>query len=166
MGPKFTWWNNRDEGELIRCKLDQVFSNLDWSVIFNRAMVFNDVIAASDHAMQRIELIHHKRMFWKRRWHFESAWINDSRCERIVSTEMERCDGNIGNFLHQLSSTKQKLGHQNPNPIKEIQVQIQKKKKELQATHEVDGRFIRAKLIQRELHEMLKIEELMWKQRS
>ncbi|EOX94469.1 Uncharacterized protein TCM_004053 [Theobroma cacao] len=86
---------------------------------------------SSDHAMQRIELIHHKRMFWKRRWHFESAWINDSRCERIVSTEMERCDGNIGNFLHQLSSTKQKLGHQNPNPIKEIQVQIQKKKKEM-----------------------------------
>ncbi|EOY01056.1 Uncharacterized protein TCM_010994 [Theobroma cacao] len=48
-GPKFTWWNNKDEGQFFRCGLDRALANGGWCIRFPRAAVFNKALGSSDH---------------------------------------------------------------------------------------------------------------------
>ncbi|KAF7152387.1 hypothetical protein RHSIM_Rhsim01G0140300 [Rhododendron simsii] len=48
-GPKFTWRNNRRNGDLIMERIDMAFANAKWSELHSQAMVFVDAGIGSDH---------------------------------------------------------------------------------------------------------------------
>ncbi|EOY19054.1 Uncharacterized protein TCM_043714 [Theobroma cacao] len=52
-GPRFTWWNNRDEEARIRCRLDRAMATQDWSAKFPRMVVFTESLGALDHLVLR-----------------------------------------------------------------------------------------------------------------
>ncbi|KAG5529490.1 hypothetical protein RHGRI_030022 [Rhododendron griersonianum] len=48
-GPKFTWRNNRRDGDLIMERIDMAFANAKWRELHNQAMVIVDAAIGSDH---------------------------------------------------------------------------------------------------------------------
>lgn len=53
-GPKFSWWNNRDEEAHIQCRLDHNVATTNWINSFPRCAVYTKSLGASNHLAIRL----------------------------------------------------------------------------------------------------------------
>ncbi|XP_075665228.1 uncharacterized protein LOC142634864 [Castanea sativa] len=172
VGPCFTWIYQKKDGIQIRERLDRALANQDWISLFPLAKLFHKSSSASDHIPLLLKFVHiPKRKKQKKLFRFESMWLGDARCEKIVSDAwsegllscspfpIERC----------LEECKSKLKNWNHNEFGHVgkrinQLQKQLEWLELQPPSPDANRSLRDTRV--ELNCWLEKENTMWKQRS
>ena len=75
-GNPFTWSNRRDELANIKERLNRIFSNDKWRILFPRAAVRHILISTSDHSPILLLSEGEDRNI-KRPFKFEEAWTRD-----------------------------------------------------------------------------------------
>ncbi|XP_030453714.2 uncharacterized protein LOC115675253 [Syzygium oleosum] len=82
-GCAYTWANNREGENFVKEKLDRVFCNLDWRLLFPTAEAFALVAIGSDHSPllldSSIEVVQRRREF-----RFEAYWNEEAECSKII----------------------------------------------------------------------------------
>ncbi|KAK8601187.1 hypothetical protein V6N12_051029 [Hibiscus sabdariffa] len=107
-GEAYTWSNQRSEED------DRVLSSLEWSFLFPKAIAIIDAAIASDHA-PIVLLTNGVMKNVKRDFKFESRWLIEEECSRLVEEEWTSTEGRNqrGTFRVKLRRTKVKLGKWN-----------------------------------------------------
>ena len=86
-GPAFSWSNRREDGALVRARLDRCVANNDWLLFFPNYQVHNVVFATSDH-MGLMVLLNPPQVApngnRKRLFCFEHIWIRELGCEDSI----------------------------------------------------------------------------------
>ncbi|KAG5549293.1 hypothetical protein RHGRI_014597 [Rhododendron griersonianum] len=82
-GPKFTWRNNRRDGDLIMERIDMAFANAKWRELHNQAMVFVDAAIGSDHNPLILNTSFPMQKVGKP-FRFESFWTTKESCKSII----------------------------------------------------------------------------------
>ncbi|KAG5517160.1 hypothetical protein RHGRI_037799 [Rhododendron griersonianum] len=83
-GPKFTWRNNRREDAFIMERIDMAFANADWREMHEHAMVLVEAAIGSDHNPLILNTTPTPNKVGKP-FKFESFWVTDEECKRVVS---------------------------------------------------------------------------------
>jgi len=87
VGPNFTWLYQRGDGFQIRERLDRAIVSLDWSTLFPMARLFHKSSYVSDHCPLLLTFFEKpNRGGHKKGFRFEAMWVQDPRCENIVSS--------------------------------------------------------------------------------
>ncbi|KAK9990736.1 hypothetical protein SO802_025721 [Lithocarpus litseifolius] len=84
VGPKYTWWYVRRDGEQIRERLDKALATTKWLNLFPEAKLHHLTSSASDHSLLLLKLVQRSRRRPKKLFRFESIWLKDPRCEEVV----------------------------------------------------------------------------------
>ncbi|KAK8980814.1 hypothetical protein V6N11_047945 [Hibiscus sabdariffa] len=92
-GGAHTWSNQRSEANEICEKLDRVFSSVERSFLFLKAIAIIDVAIASDHAAI-VLLTNGVMKKVKRDFKFEYRWLIEEECSRLVEEEWTSREGN------------------------------------------------------------------------
>ncbi|KAK8999419.1 hypothetical protein V6N11_070586 [Hibiscus sabdariffa] len=87
-GGSYTWSNQRCDEEAILEKLDRVVSSLEWNFMFPKAISFIDIAIASDHS-PIILLTNGVVKNTKKDFKFESIWLMENECSRVIQEEWE-----------------------------------------------------------------------------
>ncbi|KAK8517476.1 hypothetical protein V6N12_016327 [Hibiscus sabdariffa] len=87
-GGSYTWSNQRCDEEAILEKLDRVVSSLEWNFLFPKAISFIDIAIASDHS-PIILLTNGVVKNTKKDFKFESRWLMENECSRVIKEEWE-----------------------------------------------------------------------------
>ena len=87
---KFTWLYQTTSGVQIQERLDRVLTTLEWMSLYPIAKLHHLSSSVSDHS----PLSHHLFQQRKKRRHtknfqFESIWLKDLRCEKVVKDAWE-----------------------------------------------------------------------------
>ncbi|KAK8593086.1 hypothetical protein V6N12_045173 [Hibiscus sabdariffa] len=91
-GGAYTWSNQRSEENEICEKLDRVLSLLEWGFLFPGAITIINVAIASDHALI-VLLTNGMTKKVKRDFKFESRWLIEEECSRMVEEEWTNTGG-------------------------------------------------------------------------
>ncbi|KAG5537913.1 hypothetical protein RHGRI_025114 [Rhododendron griersonianum] len=83
-GPKFTWRNNRRDDAFIMERIDMAFANADWREMHEHAMVLVEAAIGSDHNPLILNTTPTPNKVGKP-FKFESFWVTDEECKRVVS---------------------------------------------------------------------------------
>ncbi|KAK8480284.1 hypothetical protein V6N11_057054 [Hibiscus sabdariffa] len=84
----YTWSNRRSNDDVICEKLDRVLTSLEWSFLFPRAVVIVEAAIASEHAPILL-LTNGIEKRAKKDFKFESKWLLEDECPKIVKEEWE-----------------------------------------------------------------------------
>lgn len=83
-GPRFTWRNNKSNGDFIMERIDMGFANVNWRETFDKALIFVEVAVGSDHNPLLLDTdFSLKKVI--RQFRFESLWTIEEDCKCIVS---------------------------------------------------------------------------------
>ncbi|KAK8473933.1 hypothetical protein V6N11_069905 [Hibiscus sabdariffa] len=106
-GGTYTWSNRRSNDDVICEKLDRVLTSLEWNFLFPRATAIVEAAITSDHAPILL-LTNGIEKRAKKDIKFESKWLLDEECSKIVKGEWEdRRDRQCrGTFRVKLRRTK------------------------------------------------------------
>ena len=86
VGPNFTWLYQRGDGFQIRECLDRALVSTNWSALFPMARLFHKSSSVSNHCPLLLTFFEKpKRGRHKKGLKFEAMWVQDTRCESIVS---------------------------------------------------------------------------------
>lgn len=77
-GPKFTWSNHRPLSQLIQGRIDRVFANADWNVMYPKACVKHLERSFSDHCPIVLSLRNYMGCQFPRPFRFQSMCIPPS----------------------------------------------------------------------------------------
>ena len=83
-GPKFTWLNKREIGNLIQCRLDRCWVNPDWRAFFTKAYVTHLARINSDHCPLLLKLNPDLRQGFNRPFRFQSVWLSHKDFSAVV----------------------------------------------------------------------------------
>ena len=90
VGLKFTWLYQRRDGTQIRERLDRALASTNWHSLFPTAKLHHKSSSVSIHNPLLLHLfskkIHQKH---KKIFRFESMWLKDERCEKVVTEAWE-----------------------------------------------------------------------------
>lgn len=84
VGPKYTWWYVRRDGEQIWEQLDRALATTEWLTLFPEAKLHHLTSSVSNHSPLLLKLFQKRRRRPKKLFCFESMWIKDPRCEEVV----------------------------------------------------------------------------------
>ena len=84
-GPRFTWTNRQPLPHLVQERIDKVFVNADWNILYPKACVMHLERSHSDHSPVLLSLrqdhgTHHARPF-----RFQPMWLNHPSFAGLVS---------------------------------------------------------------------------------
>ncbi|KAK9000663.1 hypothetical protein V6N11_081152 [Hibiscus sabdariffa] len=82
-GGMFTWSNKRSGEDVILEKLDRALATVEWSALFDRAIVLVEAAIASDHCPLVLCTDGLSRRS-KREFKFESKWITEEECYNVI----------------------------------------------------------------------------------
>lgn len=89
--PKFTWIYQRRDGYQIRERLDRALVSLDWAFLFPSTKLFHRSSSTSGHNPLLLNFFSRKKKKLKRVFRFESMWLKDQRCKKVVSNAWNEC---------------------------------------------------------------------------
>ncbi|XP_023883670.1 uncharacterized protein LOC111995958 [Quercus suber] len=76
-GPRYTWTNKREINNLIQERIDRIFMNPSWCLLFLGAKVSHLTRCHSDHYSVLLEIVPKQTTFLKRPFRFQSFWLSD-----------------------------------------------------------------------------------------
>ncbi|KAF7143420.1 hypothetical protein RHSIM_Rhsim05G0112800 [Rhododendron simsii] len=124
-GPKFTWRNNRSDGEFIMERIDLAFANSKRREDFDTAMVLVEVAVGSDYNLLLLntDLSLNKV---KKPFKFESFWTTEESCKQIVSSSWaQNVNGsNMFRLCKKLRGSKDKLKEWHKNNFEDLRLPI------------------------------------------
>ena len=90
IGSKFSWLYQTTSGVQIRERLDRALATLEWRSLYPTSKLHHLSSSVSDHSPLSLHLFQQRK---KRRhkifFRFESMWLKDLRCEKVVKDAWE-----------------------------------------------------------------------------
>ena len=83
-GPKYTWTNKRELGNLIQCRLDRCWVNPGWKELYPEACVTHLARVNSDHCLLLLRLHPPLGSIVDRPFRFQTFWLSHSEFPAIV----------------------------------------------------------------------------------
>lgn len=83
-GPKFTRSNKREIGDLIQCKLDRCWANLEWKEFFNEANVTHLARVNFYHCPLLLNLNPNTGVISNWPFKFQSVWLSHMKFLNVV----------------------------------------------------------------------------------
>ena len=169
-GNKFTWWNKRWGRGAIRERLDRAIASPSWRLSFPNASVFHLGAINSDHAPLLIDT-NPADDFCPRPFRFEAMWVRDLRCGGVIRKAWSTVVTGSHAFVlcRKQSITSKALSKWNKEvfgncnlKIKELTASIT----ELQAKSRSERNVRKEAMLQGELNEWLRRNEVLWRQKS
>ena len=84
-GPRFTWSNRREVQALIQERIDRVFVNPSWCLLYPEARVVHLTRCHSDHCPILLEMQPRINLGRKRPFRFQTCWLSEPSFPSIVS---------------------------------------------------------------------------------
>nr|XP_023875292.1 uncharacterized protein LOC111987785 [Quercus suber] len=84
LGPKFTWSNKRETGDLIQRRLDRCWANPDWKEFYSEANVTHLARINSDHCPLVLNLNPNMGNVSDKTFRFQSIWLNHEEFPTVV----------------------------------------------------------------------------------
>uniref|UniRef100_A0A803NPG3 DUF4283 domain-containing protein n=1 Tax=Cannabis sativa TaxID=3483 RepID=A0A803NPG3_CANSA len=166
-GCKFTWRNKRDNGKLIRERIDRVLVDTDWLTLYSKAGVRNLPIVASDHGPILFD-----SLMCKRRgsgiFRFYEAQFREESCLDVIK-EAWFMGGDQARLVGSLKKTKNALQIWSKRVFCDTEKNLQKLEERLsllQSHKNWEEIAVEEAQIQLRLKEEWARNELCWKQRS
>ena len=94
-GPKFTWSNKREIGNLIQCRLDKCWANPDWRAFFTEANVTHLARINSNHCPLLLNLNPDLGQGSNRPFRFQSVWLSHKYFPAVVHEAWAGMDDNL-----------------------------------------------------------------------
>ncbi|XP_075663243.1 uncharacterized protein LOC142632789 [Castanea sativa] len=83
-GPRFTWSNRQPLTHLIQERIDRVFANTDWNVLYPEASVRHLERSHSDHCPIVLSLHHDQGTPFPKPFRFQPMWLSHSSFPDLV----------------------------------------------------------------------------------
>ncbi|WCJ20993.1 hypothetical protein M5689_003187 [Euphorbia peplus] len=88
-GTDFTWTNCREDGGIIRERLDQFVKTVEWDVLFPNAIVYHLARVSSDHITILLDT-ESKPSSGGAPFRLKAMWLKDKGCKHVIITEWNR----------------------------------------------------------------------------
>jgi hypothetical protein len=172
-GPRFTWCNNRRDGNFTQERLDRAVANSEWCSRFNHVRVQVLEAIASDHnpilVLFNEELVESGPS--RRAFKFEAKWQLDTECHEISKAAWERevVESNqLREVQDRLSACQKDLAQWSKEKFgRDTEILKQKRKRLLQLQGNNSPSHVEdIKQIQKEIDDLLEREDIKWKQRA
>ncbi|XP_019198078.1 PREDICTED: uncharacterized protein LOC109191859 [Ipomoea nil] len=165
-GGRYTWVKGRGTDDWVEERLDRAVATLPWIELHEEAVVRNIYTQQSDHCAILIDVHAAYTRVAIRRFRFESAWLLEEGCTRVVDTAWRMSMGL--SFPERLAVCSERLGRWGGDHHRKFGVRSNKLRRTLDQLKEdrtpaAVNLFFKA---ERELEAIMKAEELFWKQRS
>ncbi|KAL0012862.1 hypothetical protein SO802_007970 [Lithocarpus litseifolius] len=107
-GPKFTWSNKRELGNLIQCRLDRCWANPAWKVYFSEANVTHLAKINSDHCPLLLNLNPDAGPSSSRPFRFQSVWLSHKDFPAVVRDAWTGLEDNLEGAISRFTTSAQK----------------------------------------------------------
>ena len=173
-GPDFSWSNRREDGALVRARLDRCVANNEWLLLFPSYQVHHVVFAASDHMGLMVLLNpplvppsgNRKKLF-----RFEHMWVRESGYEDTIKSAWSCPISGSPMFIvaQKIKTCRMHLLQWNQTQARINPRLIEAKKNRLtqlesSPLHEYSSSEVNA--LRREINILVEKEEIFWRQRS
>lgn len=168
-GHPFTWTNKRELEENIQCRLDRAVATEEFISRFSPIRVLHLPRYGSDHAPILIDLesdfmnAHKKRT---RLFRFEEAWTKEANSEDTIRNVWNGGGFNLPGRINGMQHLGSSFEGMNMGSIKKEIKRIEKILCDSNLWSSTHADLIRFKTLEKQLDDLLKTEEVMWRQRS
>ncbi|XP_074314848.1 uncharacterized protein LOC141651019 [Silene latifolia] len=167
-GYAFTFDNGQAGENNRQCRIDRAMKNEGWRELFPYAKVVHLGREWSDHSPIKVVLDGREGMDGrsKRNFRFEQIWVGEERCEDTIRRAWEESDWDVVDTISRCARELQKWKGVS---IGKIMRGINRKRKRLEWLNVNERSVINVregKVVMRELNDLLKQEEIFWRQRS
>ena len=107
-GPKFTWSNKREIGNLIQCRLDRCWANPDWRTFFIEANVTHLARINSDHCPLLLNLNPDSGHSSNKPFRFQLVWLSHKDFPAVVREAWTGMDDNLEGAISCFTDRAQK----------------------------------------------------------
>jgi hypothetical protein len=169
-GNIFTWTNRQEGTHLIKSRLDRFFATPNWISMFPNYINTHLTRYRSDHCPILLDFSHisctrnyNQQHYGKK---FEQIWTTNENHYNIVKNAWQNGQGNVGHKLQYTLNTLHNWGKKTfgviPKRIKETQQELDV----LQNDQDNQNLAQQIRNKEKELDDLLEMEELWWSQRS
>ncbi|XP_019163454.1 PREDICTED: uncharacterized protein LOC109159798 [Ipomoea nil] len=166
LGSRFTWERGRGTEAWVEERLDRAVATAEWSDIFEEAEVENLLTFTSDHNAIFLSLEMLNIRGGRKAFKFESAWILDEGCGKVVEQVWRRSSGEL--FHQRIAECGRQLSRWGKEYYNKFGTQAKKLRNILEVLRDArDQQSVNEyMLIEGELLTIMRQEEIFWKQRS
>ncbi|XP_072088208.1 uncharacterized protein [Arachis hypogaea] len=168
VGHTFMWTNNQGGNQNVQERLDRATANINWKEAFPRAVVQHLQRYRSDRCPILIDMVRDSTFKKKRvkKFRFEEVWLEKEEREEIVKRTWIPGSSGVKKKLEICSKSLEEWGKNQFGQIPKVIVEKQKRLDDMQQGPQTEQAVAKAKMLQGELDELLKQEEIWWVQRS
>ncbi|KAG5524194.1 hypothetical protein RHGRI_031004 [Rhododendron griersonianum] len=172
-GPRFTWRNNRADGDFIMERLDMAFANAKWREMHTQALLFVEAAIGSDHNPLILNTSFPLRKVGKP-FRFESFWTTEEGCKPVIAKAwaVDYEGSEMKKVCKKLRGCKEKLKVWHQQNFGDIRLQIASLKDQLVGIQkELEDNFnpdflIAERVIKRKIEDLWQKDSMYWHQRS
>ncbi|KAF7154196.1 hypothetical protein RHSIM_Rhsim01G0175200 [Rhododendron simsii] len=172
-GPRFTWRNNRTDGDFIMERIDMAFANVEWRVLFETALDFVEAAVGSDHNPLLLNTNYSLNKV-RRPFRFESLWTTEEECQNIIWEAWPReVDGSeMLQMCKRLRGCKKNLVTWHRKNFGDLKLQIATIKEQLLGIQKENEKgfksnnYVNEKVLVTKLGDLWQQESMFWHQRS
>ena len=107
-GPKYTWKNKRESGNLIQCRLDRCWVNPGWKELYPEANVTHLARVDSDHCLLLLNLNPNLGSTADRPFRFQTIWLSHSDFLTVVRDAWAGREENLVEAITNFSTKAQR----------------------------------------------------------
>ncbi|XP_023917015.1 uncharacterized protein LOC112028551 [Quercus suber] len=107
-GPRYTWTNKRELGNLIQCRLDRCWVNPGWKEFYPEANVTHLARVNSDHCPLLLNLNPSLYSTSDRPFRFQSFWLSHSDFPTVVRDAWAEREGNLSEAINNFKDKAQR----------------------------------------------------------
>lgn len=168
LGPKYTWTNCREDGALVRTRIDRAHANSEWLEIFPEAKVFHLPRLCSDHNSILLTT-NPSNPRGSRPFRFEPAWMKHPNFKTITANIWQKdqvtLESTIMSFQREIQVWNKEIFGNVFQQIKRTKARLLGVQKQLENNADSELLLLESNL-QKELLHLLENEECLWKMKS
>ncbi|CAN0855442.1 LINE-1 retrotransposable element ORF2 protein [Linum grandiflorum] len=161
-GNPFTWTNRKQRDELVKCRLDRVMANTQWTTQFDNINIVHEGIIGSDHAPMTIDLAFVPNQV-PALFRFDKRWNADNVCHNHL-TELWTSGNTTGEALTALREALQTWSKEELANKRRKDKAIKRQIKALEGEWRTEEVIVREQALKRELQDIWRTDEDLWKQ--
>lgn len=169
-GVAFTWNNKRSGKANIQERLDRGLINAEWRLLFPSAYISHLTALNSDHRPLLLDTNPTTNPLW-RPFRFETMWTRDPTVALVISKAWNQItNGNpLDSLANKLLNTRKALKSWNKSSFGHVQSQVKQLSSHIESLQNLPptpSNLSREANAQLDLDELLKREELHWRDKS